>query len=431
MKRILYIALLVWLGNICNATGQAASKDELEALFDTPDKIQWTRNYKGLINNIESVEISLASDGRNCRGYVLFPKSQTTIELRGILSGSRIELRELNDEGLITAYLKGSLTPGKIEADWENYNHTIGCKYVLYSESEAAKLSPASQKKWIKWYSGEVAHEKLRIILFQKEPEKLTGFCFNDTGTRMYNVNGMLNPDKSIFLNFLLDETEVARFDGKVKSGAIIKGTTTGIGVTSEPLQLELENELNLEETSYQNFRTAIEILTPKLRKGNFEKYILEKIEPYIQEVNSEIVENLSESHVPQPSERLSQRAYIYPVIRFVSKEIISGHILYTNTWDKHDKTIAFNYDVRKKKEISQDDIWNPKLNMQDTLAHYFESVGKPGFSYKYFNLTPQGIRFYDDLNPLYGRNDVTIPYAVVRRWVKGKSPVRHLINPE
>ena len=132
MKRILYIALLVWLGNISNATGQAASKDELEALFDTPDKIQWTRNYKGLINNIESVEISLASDGRNCRGYVLFPKSQTTIELRGILSGSRIELRELNDEGLITAYLKGLLTPGKIEADWENYNHTIGCKYVLY-----------------------------------------------------------------------------------------------------------------------------------------------------------------------------------------------------------------------------------------------------------------------------------------------------------
>lgn len=432
MKNFFYIIILIFIGNLQEVFSQAASRDELESLFEEPGKIQWARNYKGLINNIEHVEISLAYDGRNCRGYVLFPTSETTIELKGILSGNRLDLRELNEEGLITAYIKGILTPGKIEADWENYNQTIGCKYLLYSESEAAKLNPAAQKKWIKWYSGEVAHEKLRLILFQKEPANLSGFCFNDTGTRMYNVTGTLNPDKSIFINFLLDQSEVARFDGVLKGKSLIKGRTTGIGVTNEPLQLELENELSLNETSYQSFSTAIEILTPKTKNKNFEQYIAAKLQPYIDEVNkANTAENMSESHISQPSERLSQRAYIYPDIRFVTKELICGNVLYTNTWDKHDKTIPFNYDVKKKKEIELTDIWNPNLNMQDSLNHYFISVNKPGFTFKYFNLTPQGIRLYDDLDPLYGRNDLTIPYAVVRRWARGKSPVRNLINPE
>ena len=79
----------------------------------------------------------------------------------------------------------------------------------------------------------------------------------------MYNVTGTINADKSIFLNFYLDQIEMARFDGKLKGSSLIKGVTNGIGVVNEPLQFELENELTLVEDSYQNFRSSIEILTP------------------------------------------------------------------------------------------------------------------------------------------------------------------------
>lgn len=81
-----------------------------------------------------------------------------------------------------------------------------------------------------------------KLIIFHKEYGILSGFCFNDKGTRMYNVTGTINADKSIFLNFYLDQIEMARFDGKLKGSSLIKGVTNGIGVVNEPLQFELEN---------------------------------------------------------------------------------------------------------------------------------------------------------------------------------------------
>jgi hypothetical protein len=432
MKKLYFFILWFLIGGVPLIYGQAASHEELQSLFEDSSSIQWFRDYKGLINNIENVDISLAFDGRNCKGYVLFPKSGTTIELSGNIRGNRLDLRELNEEGLITAYLTGSITPGMIQADWENYNHTIGCKYVLFSEKESKKIAGASKKKWVKWYIGEIAHEKLRLILFHKQTTELSGFCFNETGSKMYTVTGKINDDNSVFINFYLDQTEMARFDGKFKGSSLIKGTTTGIGVVNEPLQLELENEIYLTETSYQNFRTSIEILTPNSRDKDFEKYINDKIQPYLEAVNQKKDKSgFSESDIPQPADRLSQRAYIYPDIRFVSKDLICGNILYTNTWDKNDKTIPFNYDSKKEVEIQLDDIWNPKINIRDSLDHYFNSINKSGFSFKYFNLTPQGIRFYDDLNPLFGRNDVTIPYAIIKRWTKRKSLIKNLINED
>ncbi len=426
--------LLLYL-SICSAgagVSQSTSREEVLSLFKDTTSIKWIRHYHGLVNSIEQVEISMASDGFNCKGYLSYPKSGTHIELGGNIKGSRLDIRELNEEGLITAYISGVITPEKIEADWQNYNRTIGSKYILFSEIKQTKSTDAINKKWVKWYNGEVAHEKLQLIIFHKEYGILSGFCFNDKGTRMYNVTGTINADKSIFLNFYLDQIEMARFDGKLKGSSLIKGVTNGIGVVNEPLQFELENELTLVEDSYQNFRSSIEILTPDSRNKDFDAYIKQKIQPLIEEINKKVNKSgPSESDLPQPEERLTNRAYIYPDIRFATKELVCGNILYSNTWDKNDKTISFNYDIKKEKEILLEDIWQQKLNMTDTLSKYFTAIGKPGFTYKYFNITPQGLRFFDELDPLYGRKEETIPYAILKKWTRRKSPIRNLINEE
>lgn len=126
-------------------------------------------------------------------------------------------------------------------------------------------------------------------------------------------------------------------------------------------------------EDSYQNFRSSIEILTPDSRNKDFDAYIKQKIQPLIEEINKKVNKSgPSESDLPQPEERLTNRAYIYPDIRFATKELVCGNILYSNTWDKNDKTISFNYDIKKEKEILLEDIWQQKLNMTDTPVQLF-----------------------------------------------------------
>lgn len=432
MKNFYFGLFFYFLTSCTLVSGQQPMREEILALFKDTSNIQWIRDYQGRINDLEEIRISLGFDGYGCKGYLTYPNTETFIELAGNIKGSKLDLKELNEEGLITAYLKGIITPGMIEAEWQNYNRTIGSKFLLFTEKPQNKEEEKINKKWVKWYNGEVAHEKLRLILFHKSNNMLSGFCYNADGTKMYQVTGNINDDKSVYINFYRDNIEMARYNGKMKGSGLIKGFTTGIGVVNEPLQFELENEIILNEKSFQNFKSAAEILLPDSKDKDFDKYINDKIQPLADEIFNKMNEKVSsESYIPQPEERLVNRAYVYPDIKFVTKDLICGNILYSNTWEKNDRTIPFNYDVKQEREIQLEDIWNPKLSMQDTLSQYFAKAGKPEFSFKYFNITPQGLRFYDDIHPLYGRKEETIPYAVLRKWVRTKSPVRKLINIE
>lgn len=411
---------------------QGISRQEVLALFEDTTNLQWVRTYNGHVNDMEQAQMSLALNGFYAKGYVYYPKSGTSIELSGTLKGNKILLQELNQEGQIAGYYTGIMNADKMDLNWENFNHTIGSKYLLFADHISSKQASVLNKKWVKWYNGTVTHENLRLILMHKQTSQLSGYCYNDSGTRMYTVIGTLNADKTIHLEFYLDQISMAFFDGVLKGKKTIKGKVTGIGLVNEPLKLSLENELELKESAYQNFRTSVEVLLPDSKDNKFDNYLTNKIQDLLNNIESKIkASNPSESDDPQPEDRLKWRAYIYPEIHFVTKDLICGSILYSTTWESSEKTIAFNYDNKKNKEILEKDLWDQDAHVQDSLKTYFTMHGKTDFTYKYFNITPKGIRYYGDLDPIYGRKEETVPFTEMGNWVNRKSPIKSLVKYE
>lgn len=431
LKKYLLIALVFGIA-FSKLGAQGISRQEVLALFEDTTNIQWVRSYKGRVNDMEQAQMMLALNGFYAKGYVFYPKSGTSIELSGTLKGNKILLQELNQEGQITGYYSGIMNTDKMDLDWENYNHTIGSKYLLYTDHISTKQSNILSKKWVKWYNGTVTHENLRLILMHKQSDQLSGYCYNDSGTRMYTVSGNINPDKTIHLDFYLDQISIANFDGIIKGKNNIQGKVTGIGLVNEALKLSLENELELKENAYQNFRTSVEVLLPDSKDNDFDIYLADKIKDLLNNIETKIKSsNPLESDNPQPEDRLKWRAYIYPEIHFVTKDLICGTILYSTTWENSEKTIAFNFDNKHDKEILEKDLWNKDQNIQDSIKTYFSRQGKTDFEYKYFNITPKGIRYYSDLDPIYGRKEETVPFTEMKKWITRKSPIKSLVKYE
>jgi hypothetical protein len=269
----------------------------------------------------------------------------------------------------------------------------------------------------------------LHLILHKKSTNEVFGSCYNSTGTRSYTVTGSLNDDKSIDLQFLLGEHEMASFKGKMPKGKLIKGKVSGIGLVDEDLSFYLDNKLNFEETSFQSFNTTYEILLPKSGSKDFDKFIKKNTEDWVKEcIAKSTAKSYKESEIPAPEERLINRAYIYPDIRYVADNIISGHLIYVNTWTGKTKTKPINFDLKNDVELTMDQLFLKDIAYKDSINSYLVSNGIPIFSYPFFNITPEGIRLYNEFEPINGRNEVVLPYSVLKPWARKTGPLKKIL---
>ena len=423
--RILKTILLAFLPFML--TAQQSLVEEVRSLFDESVELEWVNSFSGYINDIIKVEATLGFDGRNCKGIFYYPSSGFSTEVTGTATGNRFLMNEVNEEGLITGKITGEIDQQNIKARWSNYNNSIGCRYRLTNDSET-KVN-IDESKWVRWYIGQVSNEILHLILHKKSETEITGSCYNETGSRSYQVTGQLNKDKTLALQFLLGENEMASFTGKMPKGKAIKGSVTGIGLLNESMVFYLDNKLNYEEKGFQSFNTTYEIMLPINGNKDFDDYVKKSSEDWVNEcITKSHEKTYKESEIPKPEERLINRAYIYPDIRYVADNLVSGHLIFVNTWTNKTKTKPLNFDLKNDIELSLDQIFTKDLAFRDSLTTYMKSIGRPGFNYVYFNITPEGLRLYDDFEPFQGRNDFIVPYAVIKPWARKTGPLKKLL---
>jgi len=404
--------------------------EEVKSLFSDTSHLEWINTYKGLVDNMTKVEASLGFDGTYCKGILYYPSSGFSTEILGTAVGNRFLMNEVNEDGLITGKLTGTISHDFINASWSNHNNTIGCNYKLKNTSKPVKIAlKDNEDKWVRWYKGKVSEEVLHIILHKKTENDIYGSCYNETGTRSYLVKGILNEDKSINLNFYLGEHQMATFAGKMGKPKLIKGIVNGIGMVNEELSLYLDNKINYQQIAFQSFSTSYEVLIPEYGSKDFDRFIKNITGDWVQKcVDKSNSKTNKENDTTIPEERMVNRAYIYPDIRYVTDNVISGHMVFVNTWTGQTITKSINFNLNEDNEISLDQLFNKDIEYKDSLKTYLKSVNKNAFTISYFNITPEGLRIYDDFDPINGRNDVIVPYSVLKPWAKKNGPLKKLL---
>ncbi len=412
------------------ASAQQDLSEVVRAMFDDTTHLEWLNTYKGTVDNMTIVEAFLGSDGSYCKGILYYPSSGFSTEIVGSAIGNKLQMNEVNGEGFITGKLLGTITFDFINATWSNQSNTIGSKYRLKNVSAIVKTAiKENNEKWVRWYKGKVSDEMLHLILHKKTDNEVYGSCYNETGTKSYHVKGMLNDDKSLHLNFYLGEQQMAIFTGKMPRAKVIKGNVSGIGMVNEELNMYLDNKINYQQTAFQSFTTSYEVLMPENGAKEFDRFIKnitgDWVKQCIEKSNSK---TYKESDNTIPEERLINRAYIYPDIRYVADNVISGHMIFVNTWNAKTLTKAINFDLNEDKEITLDQLFTKDISFRDSLNIYIKATGNDVFKISYFNITPEGLRVYDDFDPINGRNDIIVPYSVLRPWVKKNGPLKKLL---
>ena len=97
--------------------------------FEKPGKVLWLKHYKGRFDGINTISVSLAYDGKDCKGMMTYLSSKEKFNLEGDINGNEINLEEKGNNGKVSAVILGTMEGKQIEADWITVENNL--KYVF------------------------------------------------------------------------------------------------------------------------------------------------------------------------------------------------------------------------------------------------------------------------------------------------------------
>jgi len=135
-----WVAALMLICCVNSLWAQTDLEKQVMGLFDTP--ITWLHNYEGILDEAHPVQMCLAFDGFNCRGYIQYPENDTPYLLEGSLQSSEfVFLEKYKDRP--SGYINGKLLGDEIKLQWTSIDDTHSF------DANFEKMSPLVNKEEI------------------------------------------------------------------------------------------------------------------------------------------------------------------------------------------------------------------------------------------------------------------------------------------
>ncbi|MEM8906756.1 MAG: hypothetical protein AAGD05_02820 [Bacteroidota bacterium] len=436
--------LFVGLLPVVNAQ-QSALSHPVEGLFEKPQKIQWIKHYKGRLNDLNDVALSLAFDGKQCKGVLTYLRSQEQFDLVGQLKKGKFNLQEFDREAQLSGYLDGELKPEGIIAEWQNHDHRIGGKLQLQEVSKATNVpSHCGENKWIRYYKGVIDRQKVELVLQRESNHQLSGVVYFKTANHSYNVRGHVDLFDNIYLSL---KDDYARKQGRMEGtfGERQKFNFTYVAPDGEQsiCTFHLKDALQMGCAEYADYMANYNILYPKMHHSAFNQWIEHLSDEWMNNCKSYADGKQAKLAALGPEWRATVRASAWCEIDYWSEELISGLMTFNNNWMPHQTNRTISYDLKNKRAITLVDIFKSDFDYRSFLRKqlnrtidqhelykdfdYREWLSKEDFPY--FTIRKEGIRFCTKFHPIYGQQQMTISYRELKPFLKSKSPIRTLMK--
>lgn len=424
---------------------QTARERYVYTLFEKPGKVKWVKHFKGRIDDINDIAVTLAYDGKNCRGQMVYLRSREQFRLEGTLKNDYLKLQEIDHEEAVSGYLVGQFAEEQILASWSNHNYSIGGDVRLKKLTNDADFpSHCGDNKWMTRYKGKLVNEELELVLLKDSEFELRGVAFFKKENASYIVKGEIDERQNINLK-VIDEHDLPKgtIQGTIKASDGFRAAFINANDKKVFTNFKKQESYSIGCMAFADYLSSYDIIYPKTKSQKFNEWI--------ENVSREWVNNCQEysndvrksNNSLAPPLRAALRANAWYDAGFASDKIFSGMLIFSNTWTVGMKGKNVNFDLEKGEEIKFENVFKKDFdhnkyvkNYMNSLTHQYEKYNN--FKYRkwlsrqdfpYFNISPEGIVFSTEYSMIFGRQQVTIPYADLKAFLKKKSPVWSLVK--
>ncbi len=408
------------------------SKKYVEAKFDNRSKIQWVKYYKGRIDDLNDISVTLGYDGKDCKGVLIYLRSGIQFELEGVIENRECYLKEIDEGNSIIGSLRGKMKGQTILGTWSSHNNSKGGTLQLEETDKEVKFpSYCGDNKWIRKYSGKLSNQEVEIILQKESINKASGLIYNKKINQTYKLIGNIDQQDNIEL---IARNEYGRiiqtFIGDLQQDKLSLKVKES---NSKKVDLLPSAGLTIGCVEYADYMTSYDVTFPKTTNAAFNQRMNEQTDDWIKACRNRSNKVKKQNSSVKPQLRNSERGYAWCEVDFFNKNLISGFMTFSNTWTPGQKLIAYTYNLQNNSSIYLEDIFENDKDYNKYIKNYIKKEIKNYTLYKdedfkkwikksefsFFTIRNDGICFSTKFSMLYGRQSITIPYRQLEPFMK------------
>ncbi len=423
------------------ATNPAIKDTALAKLFDKNADIKWVKYFKGRMDDVSAVDLALAYDGKNCRGYLTYGKSRARLRLDGMVSGDSIRLDEREGKNL-TGKLRGTYKNRRLEAEWTNYNNALGSRLEADELAAGQVLTiGCSDGKWASRYIARYNSARCDMILIRMHNGQLYGYLWVEADAKTYDLRGEIDREGNYEIEALSSNDKIAGLlQGNLSSPQKTDCNWVGSG-EKRNFNFTQKDNFQLGCYEYADFLSSYDALYPRTPCSSCNTWLDQQVNAWANKCKS----TLSAKKEPlTAATRSAQRASSWAEIACLTENIFSGYLTFSESWNPQASGMAFNFDIRTGKQITFNELFNKSFNAKawlddyakkemPKLAHfandadYREWLAKEGFPM--FTLRRDGLELSTLFHGQYGRQTLLVPYASLKPYMKKDNPVADFVK--
>ncbi len=443
-KTLLFIFVNLLLLNISLAQ-DVSEEAKVSSLFPEGD-IQWIKYFKGRVDDLSDVRVSLGYDGAFCRGIFTYIRSGETFTLEGQLRKDTLIVNELDQNEAVTGHLKGVFKGKFFLGEWSNFNNTIGGVQINLQQMDEPPIyaSYCGDNKWVHSYRAGFGDNEFELVLQKGSFGSMRGVGFSKKDKQSFQIKGTYDELQNSMLLTLKNQNnqKIGSFNLKMKSINEFAGSFQAADGQKHFGDALRADNLGVGCMEYADYVASYDVTYPKKDEDSAFNLWMQTIiaewfkdtQRFINDVRMDNIDNV-------PEIRSVARAYSWCDVDYYSNEIISGFMHFGNSWTKNRTERAFIYDNRTGKEITKQELFKADAKVDEVVQQYILEqlpnnqlatdeqfvtwINTQTFS----NITVrrEGLAFSTEANGTYGRQSVIVPLKILQPFLNPKTSVFRL----
>lgn len=411
-------------------------------LFDAGTNLKWSKVFRGRLDDVSEVLLSLGFDGSNCRGYLTYAKSRQRFQVSGTLEGAVLLLEEIDAAGAISGHLTGTLQGDRLDADWMNVSNTLGSRLEAQEVTSQKPLNlHCSDNKWINRYVARWNNARVDMVLARVNNSMLNGYLWIEADNKTYTLDGKIFPDEHFEVQALLSGGKVgAHLQGSLKTPQSMDCNWVGSG-EKRVFKMSMRENYVVGCLEYADYTSSYDALYPRTRCEICNKSLDQKVNNWVAQCKNTIN---AQKKPEAPNTRSSLRASCWYEVTCWTETLFCGYLTYADSWKEEPEGQSFNYDLRNGRELIFEDLFNRNFNAKEWFADYArkespkmskfaadpkfrEWLSREGFPM--FTIRRDGLELSTVFHPLYGQQHLTVPYATLKPYMRKDNPIADLVK--
>lgn len=400
-----------------------------------------TLYYEGRMDDINKVKMTLNCVGNTCNGEFIYPKSGDRFRLKGTIDKDQFELEEYDRDNQLTGSLVGKIIGTAVEANWKNIDHSIGSTVVLQEVSaQYIDYADCGENKWIYAYEGQIDNKAVELILHKLDNHRIIGTAYFVKEKMNHSVQGELTSNNNLIIHLFHrdNQTNLGSIRAIYKNEQELNASFYRPNNSQSFATFQLTGHIEMTCLEYADYYSSYDLLYPKSNDPLFDQIMSFLVKDWIKECKT--ISTNSRQQPASPELRAQQRGYAWTEATFFSDHFFSGLLTFHSTWGNAKVTKAFNYDFANRASIELEDIFKRKFDYKTYIKEYIQKGLLSDNNYRYdidyrswidrqqfhlFTVNNEGLVFFTDFHPVYGRKSICLPYKKIKGNLKKKNPIK------